>query len=66
MRKLGVPYSESEQVDATKNLASQAQSIADDLKANGVAAPELEKTEIVALIAYLQRLGKDIKQSTGN
>ncbi|MBK7797472.1 MAG: hypothetical protein IPJ64_14025 [Saprospiraceae bacterium] len=38
----------------------QAASIANSLKENKI---EIEKGKIVALIAYLQRLGKDIKLS---
>lgn len=62
MRKLGVPYSSEEIENAKGALSAQAQAVALDLGKNGV--PEAEKLvdkEIIALIAYLQRLGTDIK-----
>ncbi|MFK8057421.1 MAG: cytochrome-c oxidase, cbb3-type subunit I [Saprospiraceae bacterium] len=63
MAGLGVPYPEGYGDGAAQNdLASQAKSIADGLRQNGVKDIEnLEKKEIVAMIAYLQRLGTDIK-----
>ena len=39
---------------------SQAKGIAADLKANGISVPA--NKEVVALIAYLQRLGTDISK----
>ncbi|MBL0044235.1 MAG: cytochrome-c oxidase, cbb3-type subunit I [Flavobacteriales bacterium] len=59
MRTLGVPYPEGFEQQASADLSAQAQGIADDLKAGGI---EIEKEkEIIAMIAYLQRLGTDIK-----
>jgi cytochrome c oxidase cbb3-type subunit I/II len=55
MRSLGVPYAEAE-VDGAAGLArAQAAEIARDLRANGAEADE--SSELVALVAYLQRLG---------
>jgi cytochrome c oxidase cbb3-type subunit I/II len=55
MRALGVPYAEAE-VEGAGNLArAQAAEIAADLRSNG--APADEGSELVALVAYLQRLG---------
>lgn len=59
MRTLGVPYKEGYEDQAVSDLQSQAQDIADDLLESGIIV-EPDK-EIVALIAYLQRLGTDIK-----
>ena len=59
MRSLGVPYPEGYENQATDDLMKQAEAIALDLQKNGVPA-EPDK-EIIALIAYLQRLGTDIK-----
>jgi len=59
MRNLGVPYPEGYENQATDDLMKQAEAIALDLQKNGVPA-EPDK-EIIALIAYLQRLGTDIK-----
>ncbi|MGB0884067.1 MAG: cytochrome-c oxidase, cbb3-type subunit I [Flavobacteriales bacterium] len=73
MRTLGVPYEEGFEDEVELNMYKQASTIAqnilNDLKSgtNSVspeAAEKLKKKEIIALIAYLQRLGSDIhKQS---
>ena len=47
------------QDEANNDLENQASEIAATLKADGVEVPD--DAEIIALIAYLQRLGKDIK-----
>ncbi|MEO6096032.1 MAG: cytochrome-c oxidase, cbb3-type subunit I [Fibrobacteria bacterium] len=59
MRKLGVPYSDSLLKDCRAIAQTQAKSIADDLAKEGVTG--MEDKEVTALIAYLQRLGTDIK-----
>ncbi len=59
MQMLGVPYPEGYEEKANSDLKGQAQIIAADIKANGF--PTEENKEIIALIAYLQRLGTDIK-----
>jgi len=59
MRKLGVPYPAGYEKIANAELAKQAQSIADDLAKNDVKVKS--DKEIIAIIAYLQRLGMDIK-----
>lgn len=59
MRSLGVPYPQGFENEANDYLTKQAESITLDLQKNGVPA-EPDK-EIIALIAYLQRLGTDIK-----
>ena len=65
MQKLGVPYEEGYDERALQDLQSQAQKIAGNLKESGIEV--LPDTEIVALIAYLQRLGTDIKKGgSGN
>ena len=60
LRTIGVPYEEGFEATANEVLDTQAQEIADVLKSqdNIEVAKEME---IVALIAYLQRLGTDIK-----
>jgi cytochrome c oxidase cbb3-type subunit I/II len=59
MTTLGVPYPEGYAQDkAVSDLKAQAKQIADGLKAGGINADE--ETEIIALIAYLQRLGTDL------
>lgn len=57
LKSLGVPYSEDVVVNADGHAQKEAQKIAADLATNGAPAG-LEKTELVALIAYLQSLGK--------
>ena len=61
MRTLGVPYPEGYEDKAEADLISQAESIATDLKVSGIdiAADK----EMIAIIAYLHRLGKDISVS---
>ncbi len=59
MRSLGVPYPEGYYKIANRDLMEQADSIAASLKRDKIKTPS--DVEIIALIAYLQRLGKDIK-----
>ena len=59
MRTLGVPYAEGFEDQANADLQKQAAQVVANLKKDGITAGE--KSEMVALIAYLQRLGTDIK-----
>ena len=59
MQRLGVPYSKEEKKNAVANAKAQAKLIGDDLANQGVKG--MESKEVVALIAYLQRIGTDIK-----
>jgi cytochrome c oxidase cbb3-type subunit I/II len=59
LRKVGVPYEDGYESVANDDLDKQSAQIASSLKADGIEV--LPDAEIVALIAYLQRLGKDIK-----
>lgn len=59
MKRLGVPYPEGYENQAAADMQKQAEEIAANLKKDGIET--LADREIVALIAYLQRLGKDIK-----
>ncbi|MCB0609767.1 MAG: cytochrome-c oxidase, cbb3-type subunit I [Lewinellaceae bacterium] len=61
LRKLGTPYPEGYDQQAIDDLQKQAKGIAETLRTQGVELEGLENKEIVALIAYLQRLGTDIK-----
>lgn len=72
MRKLGVPYPKNYESKALADLNKQAEVIAADIvksmpkvALNGMKesdkVAELKQKEIVALIAYLQRIGTDIK-----
>jgi cytochrome c oxidase cbb3-type subunit I/II len=75
MRTLGVPYKKGYENQALKDLENQATLIATDIvnnlpkevlknlnKDNEI--NKLKKKEIIALVAYLQRLGTDIKAKT--
>lgn len=65
MQTLGVPYPEGYDKQANKDLEAQAKSIKETLKKDKIDISS--NAEIVALIAYLQRVGTDIKaQSTAN
>lgn len=59
MQTLGVPYPEGYDKQAVEDMKKQAAEIQADLKAGGIEAQE--NTEILAMIAYLQRMGTDIK-----
>ncbi len=59
LRSVGVDYPEGYESQATADLEEQAKGIANGLTESGL---EVEyDDEIIALIAYLQRLGTDIK-----
>ncbi|EKB49250.1 cytochrome-c oxidase, cbb3-type subunit I [Cecembia lonarensis] len=64
LQKLGVPYPEGYDEQANADLMVQAEQIVANLKSAGVEA--MPESEIVALIAYLQRLGTDIKKTTAS
>ncbi len=59
MQSLGVPYPAGYDERAVADLKLQAEALAMDITKAG--APAEPQKEIVALIAYLQRLGTDIK-----
>jgi cytochrome c oxidase cbb3-type subunit I/II len=72
MRTLGVPYAKGYEQKALSDLRAQAHTIAADVVNNlpkevqkGINTEQeikkLERKEIIALIAYMQRLGVDIK-----
>ncbi|MEM1001054.1 MAG: cytochrome-c oxidase, cbb3-type subunit I [Bacteroidota bacterium] len=77
MVTLGVPYSEEEIANAQQSMLAQGTQIEQNLysdpdfaasyeadkAAGGANFVEMKNREIVALIAYLQRLGTDIKKS---
>ena len=59
MRTLGVPYPDGYESQALADLQKQSEEIASSIKQAGYEVAS--DKEIIALIAYLQRLGKDIK-----
>jgi cytochrome c oxidase cbb3-type subunit I/II len=72
MRTIGVDYPKGYEKMAVADLQKQADQIAETLRKAGFDLDEddaknglkLENTEIVALIAYLQKLGKDINANS--
>jgi cytochrome c oxidase cbb3-type subunit I/II len=60
MRTLGVPYAADYANKANQDLMLQAKGIADDLQKDGIKVAPTK--EIIALIAYMQRLGTDISK----
>jgi cytochrome c oxidase cbb3-type subunit I/II len=62
MKLLGVPYTQDELARADLIAEQEAKAIAATLEEQGVTTTQLEQKEIVALIAYLQALGKKNKE----
>ncbi len=60
MRSLGVPYPEGYEEQAEADLLAQAEEIAAILRKSGKEVDA--KKEIIAMIAYLHKLGKDISK----
>jgi cytochrome c oxidase cbb3-type subunit I/II len=61
MQKLGVPYPKGYEKMAAADMEKQAVQIAERLEKDGIKT--MPDKEIVALIAYLQKLGRDIKSA---
>jgi cytochrome c oxidase cbb3-type subunit I/II len=60
LRSVGVPYTDADVSGAVARAREQAGVIAAEVASQG--GPKgLEDKQIVALVAYLQRLGQDIK-----
>lgn len=58
---MGVPYSSELVANADMIAEKEAKVIADELRSQGISDPQLERKEVVALIAYLQALGQKQK-----
>ncbi len=61
LKTLNTPYGEDYEDVAVAELQEQAKEIADELRSQGIEQENLEQKEIIAMIAYMQRLGTDIK-----
>jgi cytochrome c oxidase cbb3-type subunit I/II len=61
MRTLGVPYATGYEKNAVADLVEQSKQIANTLIGDSIRISP--KKEVIALIAYMQRLGKDISNS---
>jgi len=60
LRKVGVPYTDEEIANAPKSLDEQSRKVVANLATGSITNAPADR-EIIALIAYLQRLGTDIK-----
>jgi cytochrome c oxidase cbb3-type subunit I/II len=60
LRAVGVPYTDDEIANAQKSLEAQSQQVVLNLAVGAITNAPADR-EIIALIAYLQRLGTDIK-----
>jgi len=63
MQTLGVPYPAGYDKIANTDLRRQADSVAANLKKDKIITPS--NAEIIALIAYMQRIGRDIRPEPG-
>jgi cbb3-type cytochrome c oxidase subunit II len=62
LRTLGTPYSDAEVNDAARNALAQAAEVAAALRKDGVALDDTQaRSEAIAVIAYLQSLGRSIQ-----
>jgi cytochrome c oxidase cbb3-type subunit I/II len=59
MQTLGVPYPKGYDAIANQDLLKQATTVSENLKKDKINTAN--NKEIIALIAYLQRVGTDIK-----
>lgn len=66
LQTLNTPYPENYADRAVNDLEIQAKEVVFQLRNEGIEQEDLEKKQITALIAYLQRLGTDIKQNIDN
>jgi cytochrome c oxidase cbb3-type subunit I/II len=64
MRTLGVPYEKGFEDIANAKLMEQAKGISDNLKTDSIRISP--NKEVIALISYIQRLGKDISNEPKN
>jgi cytochrome c oxidase cbb3-type subunit I/II len=67
LRTVGVPYTDAEIANAEASLKAQAKDIENELRQDpdfvkNYGDSHIENKEVVAVIAYLQRLGTDIKK----
>jgi len=61
LKQLGTPYTNEYIQNVEADMQKQAMKIAKSLNREGIGGEGLENKEIIALIAYLQRLGTDIE-----
>lgn len=61
LRSLGTPYPDGYESIVEEEISKQADIIVESLKKDGIEGEGLATKEMIALIAYLQRLGTDIQ-----
>ncbi len=65
LRTLGHPYTDEEIENAEKDALAQAEAVAKSLRGDGVELDEVgARSEAIALIAYLQSLGRSVAQKS--
>jgi cytochrome c oxidase cbb3-type subunit I/II len=62
LRVVGVPYPKGYEEQALADFDAQAKQISDKLKVKGIQTGN--RTEIIALIAYLHKMGRDLQPAT--
>ena len=62
LRKVGVPYADDEIQTAAKNIEAQQKKIVTNLAVGSITNAPADQ-EVIAVIAFLQRLGTDIKST---
>ena len=62
MKMLGVPYNDVEVANADINAEKQAEKVYEGLLSQDPSLESVKDTEVIALIAYLQSLGKKTSQ----
>jgi cytochrome c oxidase cbb3-type subunit I/II len=61
LRMFGTPYGDEEVANAAEDARQQAARIADSLRGDGIELDEAQaRSEVIALIAYLQSLGRGV------
>ena len=65
LRRTGVPYTAEEIAAAPASIEAQSKQVVANLAVGAVPDVQADR-EIIAMIAYLQRLGTDIKQQSTN
>ena len=65
LQTLGVPYSDDEIRNGISDAERQAREIAEEVLASGGPA-DLSDKEVVAMVAFMQRLGADLARSTAS
>jgi cytochrome c oxidase cbb3-type subunit I/II len=64
LRRLGTPYTDAEVENAVEDALAQAAEIAASLRRDGIDLDATnERSEAIALIAYLQALGRDVPRT---